>query len=126
MRRHPKQCRVKYMLSRRAKGSPGLRRDGDHSSDIAEFVRNFGRGVRRDIPTTQCHENGMSGGELPAIGWFTKLRLPVIQALDQQEIFDRIALRIAKRGENGLGTFFSMAKRAYETAGSEALEQWTG
>jgi hypothetical protein len=45
--------------------------------------------------------------------------------MDQQEIFDCIAARIANGGENGLGTFLSMAKRAYETAGSEALEQWT-
>jgi phage I-like protein len=42
-------------------------------ADIAEFVQNFSRGVRLDIPITAGHDNGMSGGELPAIGWFTEL-----------------------------------------------------
>jgi hypothetical protein len=28
-------------------------------ADIAEFVQNFSRGVRRDIPITQGHDNGM-------------------------------------------------------------------
>lgn len=41
------------------------------SAHIAEFVKNFKDKVRRDIPITQGHDNGMSGGELPAIGWFT-------------------------------------------------------
>jgi len=36
-------------------------------SDITEFVQNFSRIVRRDIPITQGYDNGMSGGELPAI-----------------------------------------------------------
>src|SRR4051794_12288395 len=40
---------------------------------IAEFVQNFARNVRLDIPITQGHDNGMSGGELPAVGWFTDL-----------------------------------------------------
>jgi hypothetical protein len=42
-------------------------------ADISEFVQNFSRGVRLDIPITAGHDNGMSGGELPAIGWFTEL-----------------------------------------------------
>src|SRR5215210_7554809 len=41
------------------------------TSHIAEFVRNFTDKVRRDIPITAGHDNGMGGGELPAIGWFT-------------------------------------------------------
>jgi phage I-like protein len=44
------------------------------ASDLDEFVQNFDRGVRRDIPITQGHDNGMSGGELPAVAWFTSLR----------------------------------------------------
>jgi hypothetical protein len=42
-------------------------------ADIAEFVQNFTRGVRLDIPITAGHDNGMSGGELPAIGWFMEV-----------------------------------------------------
>jgi hypothetical protein len=42
-------------------------------ADIAEFVQNFSRGVRNDIPITRGHDNGMSGGELPAVAWFTEL-----------------------------------------------------
>jgi phage I-like protein len=41
------------------------------TAHIAEFAKNFKDKVRRDIPITQGHDNGMSGGELPAIGWFT-------------------------------------------------------
>jgi phage I-like protein len=41
------------------------------TAHIREFVQNFKDKVRRDIPITQGHDNGMSGGELPAIGWFT-------------------------------------------------------
>lgn len=41
--------------------------------DIAEFKENFDRGLRKGIPITEGHDNGMSGGELPAIGWFTEL-----------------------------------------------------
>lgn len=41
------------------------------SADIAEFVSNFNDKVRRDIPITAGHDNGMNGGELPAVGWFT-------------------------------------------------------
>ena len=43
------------------------------SADIAEFVQNFKDKVRRDIPITAGHDNGMNGGELPAIGWFKEL-----------------------------------------------------
>jgi hypothetical protein len=38
------------------------------SADIQEFVRNFKDKVRRDIPITAGHDNGMNGGELPAVG----------------------------------------------------------
>jgi hypothetical protein len=38
------------------------------TAHIAEFAKNFKDKVRRDIPITQGHDNGMSGGELPAIG----------------------------------------------------------
>jgi hypothetical protein len=31
--------------------------------DIAEFVQNFSRGFRLDIPITAGHDNGLSGGE---------------------------------------------------------------
>jgi phage I-like protein len=41
------------------------------TAHIKEFVQNFKDKVRRDIPITAGHDNGMSGGELPAIGWFT-------------------------------------------------------
>jgi len=43
------------------------------SADIAEFVKNFREKVRLDLPITQGHDNGMSGGELPAVGWFKDL-----------------------------------------------------
>ncbi len=43
------------------------------SDDIAEFVRNFKDRVRLDLRITAGHDNGMSGGELPAIGWFKEL-----------------------------------------------------
>lgn len=43
------------------------------SADIAEFVRNFKDGVRNDLPITAGHDNGMSGGELPAVGWYKDL-----------------------------------------------------
>lgn len=42
-------------------------------ADISEFVQNFSRNVRLDIPITQGHDNGMGGTEAPAIGWFTEL-----------------------------------------------------
>ena len=41
------------------------------SAHIAEFIQNFKDKVRLDIPINAGHDNGMSGGELPAIGWFT-------------------------------------------------------
>lgn len=41
--------------------------------DIAEFVENFNKGIRKDLPITAGHDNGMSGGELPAVGWFVEL-----------------------------------------------------
>lgn len=43
------------------------------TADIKEFIANFKAKVRRDIPITAGHDNGMSGGELPAIGWFKEL-----------------------------------------------------
>jgi phage I-like protein len=42
-------------------------------ADIAEFVKNFRDKVRLDLRITAGHDNGMSGGELPAIGWFKEL-----------------------------------------------------
>lgn len=42
-------------------------------ADIAEMKKNFDDGVRLDIPITAGHDNGMSGGELPAVGWFTQI-----------------------------------------------------
>jgi phage I-like protein len=39
---------------------------------IAEIVANFKAGVRRDLPITAGHDDGMSG-ETPAVGWFTDL-----------------------------------------------------
>jgi phage I-like protein len=41
------------------------------SAHIAEFAQNFKDKVRLDIPINAGHDNGMGGGELPAIGWFT-------------------------------------------------------
>ena len=41
------------------------------SAHIAEFAQTFKDKVRLDIPINAGHDNGMSGGELPAIGWFT-------------------------------------------------------
>lgn len=43
------------------------------SETIAELVKNFKAGARKDIPITAGHDNGMSGGELPAVGWFKEL-----------------------------------------------------
>jgi phage I-like protein len=43
------------------------------TADIKEFVQNFKDKVRRDIPITAGHDNGMNGGELPAIGWFREV-----------------------------------------------------
>jgi len=43
------------------------------SANVSEFVQNFKDKVRRDIPITAGHDNGMSGGELPAVGWFKDL-----------------------------------------------------
>jgi hypothetical protein len=45
--------------------------------------------------------------------------------MDQDEIFNRLAANIREGGENGRGVFLRMAKKAYETAGREALEGWT-
>lgn len=53
-------------------------------ADIAELVKNFKDKVRLNLPITAGHDNGMSGGELPAIGWF-------------KEVYDR--------GVNGLWAF---------------------
>ena len=36
---------------------------------IAEFVKNLNVKERLNLPITVGHDNGMSGGELPAIGW---------------------------------------------------------
>lgn len=41
--------------------------------NISEFVQNFRDKVRLDLPITAGHDNGMSGGELPAIGWIEDL-----------------------------------------------------
>ena len=41
------------------------------SAHIAEFAQNFKDKVRLDTPINAGHDNGMSGGELPTIGWFT-------------------------------------------------------
>jgi len=43
------------------------------SAHIAEFVKNFKDKVRKDLPITAGHDNGMNGGELEAIGWFKEL-----------------------------------------------------
>lgn len=40
------------------------------TSEIAKFVKHFREKIRLDLPITAGHDNGMSGGELPAIGWF--------------------------------------------------------
>jgi hypothetical protein len=40
------------------------------AADIAQFKKNFDDGVRQDIPIAAGHDKGMSGGELPAVGWF--------------------------------------------------------
>lgn len=40
------------------------------SETITQLVRNFKEAGRKDIPITAGHDNGMSGGELPAVGWF--------------------------------------------------------
>jgi hypothetical protein len=46
---------------------------GFTSQDIAEFVKKLKDRVRLDLRITAGHDNGMSGGELPAIGWFKDL-----------------------------------------------------
>jgi phage I-like protein len=43
------------------------------SATVSEFVQNFKDMVRRDLPITAGHDNGMNGGELEAIGWFKEL-----------------------------------------------------
>lgn len=43
------------------------------AATITKFVQNFKEGVRLRIPITAGHDNGMNGGELPAVGWFTDL-----------------------------------------------------
>src|ERR1044072_7183982 len=43
------------------------------SAHVSEFVQNFRDRVRKDLPITAGHDNGMNGGELPAIGWFKEL-----------------------------------------------------
>lgn len=42
-------------------------------AEIAKFVENFKAHVRKDLPITAGHNNGMNGGELPAVGWFKDL-----------------------------------------------------
>ena len=42
-------------------------------ADITEMKRNFDDGVRLDLPITAGHDNGMSGGELPAVAWYGEL-----------------------------------------------------
>jgi len=40
---------------------------------IQQFISNYKAGIRKDLRVTAGHDNGMSGGELPALGWFTDL-----------------------------------------------------
>jgi phage I-like protein len=40
---------------------------------IQQFIANYEAGIRKDLRVTAGHDNGMSGGELPALGWFKKL-----------------------------------------------------
>ena len=40
---------------------------------ISQMCASFKEGIRKDIPITPGHDNGMSGGELPAVGWFKEL-----------------------------------------------------
>lgn len=42
-------------------------------SDIKEMKNNFDSGVRLDLPITAGHDNGMSGGELPAVAWYKEV-----------------------------------------------------
>ncbi len=42
-------------------------------ADIAEMKKNFDDGVRLDLPITAGHDNGMGGGELPAVAWYGEL-----------------------------------------------------
>lgn len=51
------------------------------SADITRFVENFRAGIRNDLRITEGHDNGMSGGELPAIAWFKELRDAGVQGL---------------------------------------------
>jgi hypothetical protein len=41
--------------------------------DIQEMIRNFNAGVMTDLPITAGHDNGFSGGELPAVAWYGEL-----------------------------------------------------
>ncbi|MEK7994431.1 MAG: hypothetical protein AAB403_11565 [Planctomycetota bacterium] len=41
--------------------------------DIQQFIQNFNAGIRKDLRVAAGHDNGMSGGELPALGWFKEL-----------------------------------------------------
>jgi phage I-like protein len=48
---------------------------------ISQMCAYFKEGVRKDIPITPGHDNGMSGGELPAVGWFKELIDKGVQGL---------------------------------------------
>lgn len=43
--------------------------------DCDEMVRNFNEGVKNDLPITAGHDNGMNGGELPAVAWYGELKV---------------------------------------------------
>ncbi|WP_035648698.1 phage protease [Bradyrhizobium sp. ORS 285] len=43
-------------------------------ADITEMKKNFDDGIRLDLPITAGHDNGMSGGELPAVAWYGEVQ----------------------------------------------------
>ena len=52
------------------------------STDVREFVQNVKNKVRKDLPITAGHDNGTSGGELPAIGWLREPSAPRRRKID--------------------------------------------
>jgi hypothetical protein len=82
-------------------------------ADLDEFVQNFGRGIRRHIPITQGHDNGMSGGELPAVAKFTDLRASntgllaassgPMRAAPHQRLFQVLLSRVLRAAPATLG-----------------------
>lgn len=67
--------------------------------DIAEFEQNFKDGIRRDLPITLGHDNGMSGGELPAAAWFKNVYARAGKGLYAEIEWTEKGIEAIKKGE---------------------------